>query len=78
MKSFRVIALVQFATGVIGLTPEQAKPRMHLLKPVEGKKDVYEILKPVQFKVGEIINLDGQPDKHMSRLLERTMDKKGE
>ena len=55
----------RFATGKLELTDVQAKPRMHNLKPVKGEVGVYEVVEPVEFKVGEIVGFDGEPPKSL-------------
>ena len=43
--------------GLIGLDKDQHKTRSHNLKNSD-KAGVYEIVKPIQFKVGELVELD--------------------
>lgn len=66
MKAYLVKAVVEFFSGVIGLTPEQAKPRARNLRNVSG--DVYEVACPIQFKAGEIIRLEDMPKPYEDRL----------
>ncbi len=52
-----VIKTLALHTGEIGLSNEQAAPRMHNLKKIGD--GLYSILLPVQFKIGEKISLKG-------------------
>lgn len=45
-------------TGRVELTEAQAKERGHLLRE-SGAKGVYEVVKPIEFKVGEVFGYDG-------------------
>jgi len=55
----------RFLSGKLELTEAQAKPRAHSLKRVKGEAGIYEIIEPVEFKVGEIIGFDGEPAKSL-------------
>ena len=68
MKKYITEETIGLASGRIGLTDAQAKPRAAKLKNV--KKGVYEILEPIEFKAGETILLEA-PDKFLiSRLID--------
>ena len=56
MKEYIVQKTLDLFNGSIGLTKQQAAARAGKLK--KKRKGVYEIIAPVQFKVGEIILLD--------------------
>ena len=43
--------------GFLKLTKAQASDRTSCLKIVEGHKDVYEVISPTQFKVGEKLSM---------------------
>ncbi len=58
MEKYIVRKEIKLSTGLIGLTDDQAKARALNIMPVEGSDGVYEILAPIQFKVGEIIRLN--------------------
>ncbi len=60
--------------SVLGLTPAQAAPRRHALKP-SGKKGVYTTTQPVQFKAGETIHYDGDIPKGMADAFMTAADK---
>ena len=49
--------------GVLKLTTRQAATRMHLLKPLK-ERGMYEVVKPVEFKRGEVI---GVPESSISK-----------
>ena len=66
MTLLRVIApSAQFSNGLIGLTPEQAFDRIHNLNDLGD--DTYEILRPIEFRVGEVVDYGGDIN---PRLLE--------
>lgn len=45
----------RFGPGfVLGLAPEQARPRLHRL---EAREDGFVVVAPVEFKTGEVIEL---------------------
>lgn len=69
MRKYTVIAVLTIQAGaVLGLTPKQAELRKHALKPVG--KDAYEVLSPIQFKVGEEIATDAELNKALATSLE--------
>lgn len=70
MAKFKVIAVVTLYAGTIGLNKAQAEPRMHCLQPAEKGKNLYDIVEPVSFKVGEVIDIPGVPDKALAQRLE--------
>lgn len=49
---------VNLNAGIVELTRNQAQAREHALRHLE--KDVYEIVKPIQFKAGEILGYSGE------------------
>lgn len=55
-------------SGVLELTKEQARRRLHNLKDLGRGR--YEVVKPVEFKHGEEIGYDGDIPKAMGDLLE--------
>jgi len=56
MRMYTVGAIITVNDGRVVMNQKQAFRRRHHVKRIEG--DVYEILKPVQFKIGEQIGLD--------------------
>jgi len=57
MKRYKTTDTVQLFSGLIGLDARQAKPRLQVGQVVPAGAGVYEIMKPVQFKVGEVVLL---------------------
>ena len=43
---------------------------MHCLEPAEKGKNLYNIIEPICFKVGEVIDIPGTPDKALAQRLE--------
>jgi len=70
MKEYITTAIINLTAGLIGLTIKQASRRVGFLAVVKGEKNLFEIIKPVQFKAGEIILID--PDKITLASLELT------
>ena len=70
MKEYITTANIRLAAGLIGLTVKQATRRPGCLGAVKGKKGVFEIVRPVEFKAGETILID--PDKMTLASLELT------
>lgn len=62
--------LTLHAGAIIGLRPDQAATRQPFLKAVPKKKDWYEVLATIQFKVGEAIQYDGELPKSMVDIVE--------
>lgn len=68
MKQFEVIdRAARLSAGRVKLTAAQAKPRAHALKALGG--GVFEIVQPVEFKRGEVIEYDQDPGKAMALVL---------
>ena len=76
MPKYRVTETITLYGGELILTEGQASARKHCLEPVEKKKGRYTILEPVQFKIGEVIVIPGEPDKALDQRLEK-VDKAG-
>jgi len=55
---------IELTGGILHLTPEQAKSRLHALKPLND--GLFEILKTVTFKVGEKIGFNGDIPKALA------------
>lgn len=58
---------VRLNAGLVELTPDQEKTRSANLRPVGG--DVFEIIKPIEFKSGELIGYEGTISKAMANEL---------
>ena len=67
MPKYRVEQTITLYGGELILTAAQASARSHCLEPVENKKGRYTILEAVQFKVGEVIVIPGEPDKALAQ-----------
>lgn len=65
---------LHFSTGIIRLTPEQARPRMYGLTPVPGRKGWFEVTKQIGFKRGEVIGLDPETVPKISRALVKPIE----
>lgn len=64
MTKYEVIsASVTLTGGLVCLSDDQVRRRRHLIKAVEGKKGLYRIESPCQFKKGEKILYDGDVGK---------------
>lgn len=67
MKKLTTVAVTTVANGQITLSADQAKTRLHQIRPVKVSKEtlagVYEIVIPVQFKQGESFGYDGELNK---------------
>lgn len=68
MKQYIITEAMNFNAGsVLELSEKQYKGRDHCLKKIGNNK--YEVLKTVQFKIGEVIGLDGEIDKGLQHKL---------
>ena len=67
---YTATAIVNLPAGtVLGLSESQAASRMHALQP-KGRKGVYLAMQPVQFKVGETFDYDGELPKSLAQSVE--------
>ena len=61
MKNYQTQNTLRLPSGVVvGLTPEQAASRLHVL--IQQADGVYIATTPLQFKSGEVIGLDAVPN----------------
>lgn len=61
LKEFKIEGVpFNVNSGLIGLSEKQAKLRSHCVKATK-QKGVYEVLAPVQFKIGETILVPSIP-----------------
>lgn len=69
MKQYIVTdTCVNFGIGtILELTERQYEKRKQALKKLFGNK--YEVLLPVQFKRGEVVGIEGEPDKYLQAKL---------
>ena len=63
MKTYLSLQPVTIQTGLVQLSKDQAKGRIHNLKFIES--DVYQLINPINFKAGEVFGFDGQIPKSM-------------
>lgn len=69
MTLLRVIApSAQFSHGIIGLSPEQALDRLHNLNDLGD--DTYEILRTIEFRVGEVVDYAGDINPRLLEVVE--------
>lgn len=74
MKEYAVIGSVaKISGGILALTEEQAKARIHNLKNLED--GLYQVERPVQFKRGESFGYDGGVNKRLLQEIEPTSKK---
>ena len=62
MREYQATGTVRVNCGYIGLDRRQADARAGSITPVPGKKGLYEVVRPIEFKAGEKIRLE-KPDK---------------
>lgn len=67
---FRAVAVVTVGAGaVLGLSGDQAAARRHSLDPVPGRDGWYVSHRPVQFKVGEEFDYEGELPKCLAQAV---------
>jgi hypothetical protein len=71
MLEYNTTGIVRINGGVIGLSEQQADARRACVRPVKEKAGLYDVIHPIEFKVGETIRLDN-PDKAMMQRLSLT------
>lgn len=76
MKRFKIINMANFGSGRLQLSTGQAQARLHNLTHI--KDDIYEIVKPVQFKSGEELGYDGEINKLLMLDIEEAEAEKKE
>ena len=72
MSKYIVTARLRLVCGVLTLSADQANPRAHALKPLG--KNRFEIINPVEFKVGEEIGYEGDLPKSLADNLTSAAD----
>lgn len=65
---------VKLSSGVVELTDEQARTRMHNLEKVGKKGNKYKIVNAVQFKFGEEFGYEGEVNKALAQSLTSKKD----
>lgn len=72
MERFEVTEVMNLNGGTVELDEDQARRRIHNI--VEVDKGVYEIVNPIQFKVGETFGYDGEVNKALAHAIISTED----
>lgn len=81
MKTLKILSPTMFYPGsIIELTPDQARDRSHHLKSVLDEKGEiapmkYKIMRPIQFKKGEIVRFGGNFGKSEKNFVEVVEEK---
>jgi hypothetical protein len=70
MDRYKITKVMSMFGGKVGLTDKQAKRRGTNLKPINGVKDEYEVIRMTQFKVGEVVRLAAPIDRYMEACTE--------
>lgn len=68
MKKYKAISPLKVTSGLVELSEKQAKRRARLIMP-GNREGVYEIVKPVQFKAGEVFGLADVSKVHLAKLV---------
>lgn len=68
MKTYTVNHPLTIQSGILQLTKEQAKPRMHNINALSN--DTFLIINAVNFKAGEVFGYDGDLPKSVASLAE--------
>ena len=69
MRKYQVIENhVEIGAGRVMLNADQFKTRSHNLS-AQGQDGSCEIVKPIQFKAGEVFGFDGDFGKHLSQFV---------
>lgn len=76
MNQYRALNVVTVHSGILKLSKDQAKRRMHSLVAEKKGKGLFEITSPVQFKAGEEFGYKGELPKNLVADLEKTKKKK--
>ena len=71
MDRYKIVKVMSMFSGRVALTDKQFKRRATSLKLIKGTKDEYEVIRMVQFKVGEVVRLATPlPDRYMESCTE--------
>lgn len=66
MKQYCAAQVITLRVGKVKLTEQQARRRMQCVSGKKGQKSgIFEIVRPIQFKVGEEFGYDGEIPKFM-------------
>lgn len=73
MERYLTTDKVDLLSGVLDLTEDQARRRKGWLKKIDS--GLFEIIKPVQFKSGEVFGFEGELSKyHLERMISESGD----
>ncbi len=67
MKQYKSVEVTNLNNGCVELDEDQARRRIHNLKEVG--KGIFEIVNPIQFKVGEKFGYDGEVNARLAQSL---------
>lgn len=70
MKTYTTTAAARIGTGILALSLQQASTRTHALRDLGDGQ--YEILQPVEFKVGETFGYDQEIPRVLAACLEES------
>lgn len=70
MRTYTTIAAARIGTGILALSLQQASTRTHALRDLGDGQ--YEILQPVEFKVGETFGYDQEIPRVLAACLEES------
>lgn len=80
ITAFRVVAATGLALAagtLVGLTEKRQADRFRdALEPVDEKRGLYRLRRPVQFKAGEVVGLEGEIPKVLAEAVEATEPEK--
>jgi len=76
MNTYEIINPITLHSGIVKLSDEQAKHRLHKLEAIKGKSGHYKITGPNQFKAGEVIGYDGDIPKGAANDMEELSAKR--
>lgn len=68
MNKYEAVEVINLHVGHVALDEDQARRRIHNIKEV--KNGVYEIINPIQFKIGEKFGYEGEVNKALAQSLD--------
>ena len=68
MNKFEAIEAINLHSGNVELDEDQARRRAHNIKEVE--EGIFNIINPIQFKIGEKFGYDGEVSKTLAQSLD--------
>lgn len=69
MKNMKTLGVLRLYSGRVRLSAEQIKPRRHLIKEIDAKNGIYEIVHGVTFKAGETLGYEGDIPKSIANIV---------